>query len=189
MKKYVHLVALLLVVGFVYYSFYSLMPQSYSDKDTAKTEFSTQRALEHLAVIAAEPHYLGSSGHAKVRDYITEQLEALGLAVTIQEGYDFNSNWGSLVKPKNILARIKGSGDGPALLLLSHYDSAQSASHGASDAGSGVVTILESLRAYLEGGNTPTNDIIICFTDSEELGLDGAELFVNGQRCRAGAQL
>ena len=52
-------------------------------------------------------------------------------------------------------------------------------SFGASDAGSGLVTILESVRAYLASGKTPKNDIIILFTDGEELGLDGAELFVN----------
>jgi len=63
---------------------------------------------------------------------------------------------------------------------MSHYDSApHSASYGASDAGSGVVTVLESVRAYLASGAKPKNDIIICFTDSEELGLDGASLFVN----------
>jgi hypothetical protein len=41
------------------------------------------------------------------------------------------------------------------------------------------VTILESLRAYKASGKQPKNDIIILFTDGEEIGLDGAELFVN----------
>ncbi len=76
------------------------------------------------------------------------------------------------------MARIEGSGDGNALLLMSHYDSAMHSSPGASDAASGVATILEGLRAYLASGNTPENDIIILFTDAEELGLNGADLFV-----------
>src|SRR5690606_5940330 len=63
--------------------------------------------------------------------------------------------------------------------LLSHYDSALVPSFGASDAGSGVVTILESVRAYLASKNQPKNDIIILFSDAEEIGLDGAKLFVN----------
>jgi Zn-dependent M28 family amino/carboxypeptidase len=51
---------------------------------------------------------------------------------------------------KNILAQIKGSESGKALLLLSHYDSApHSFSKGASDDASGVATILESVRAFL----------------------------------------
>ncbi|MCB0466396.1 MAG: M28 family peptidase, partial [Aequorivita sp.] len=32
---------------------------------------------------------------------------------------------------------------------------------------------------YLASGNTPKNDIIILFSDAEEIGLDGAKLFVN----------
>ena len=64
-------------------------------------------------------------------------------------------------------------------MLLSHYDSALTPSYGASDAGSGVVTILETLRAYKASGKKPKNDIVVLFTDAEEVGLDGARLFVN----------
>src|SRR5690606_39231039 len=43
---------------------------------------------------------------------------------------------------------------------------------------SGVATILEGVRAFLESGERPKNDIIILFSDAEELGLNGADLFV-----------
>jgi len=62
---------------------------------------------------------------------------------------------------------------------MSHYDSGLHSSLGASDAGSGVVTILEGVRAFLANGETPENDIIILLTDGEELGLLGAQAFVN----------
>jgi hypothetical protein len=63
--------------------------------------------------------------------------------------------------------------------LLSHYDSApHSFSYGASDDASGVATILESIRAFLHNKTVPKNDIIILFSDAEELGLNGAALFV-----------
>jgi len=85
-----------------------------------------------------------------------------------------------LVKSKNILARIKGTNNTKALLLLSHYDSApHSFSKGASDDASGVATILEGVRAFLYSKNPQKNDIIILFSDAEELGLNGAALFVN----------
>ena len=42
-----------------------------------------------------------------------------------------------------------------------------------------MVTILETLRAYILNGKKPKNDIIVLFTDAEEVGLDGARLFVN----------
>ena len=42
-----------------------------------------------------------------------------------------------------------------------------------------MVTILEGLRAYLANNKQPKNDIIILFSDAEELGLLGASAFVN----------
>ena len=65
------------------------------------------------------------------------------------------------------------------MVLLSHYDSNSHSSLGASDAGSGVVTILESVRAFLAQHKTPKNDIHIVITDAEEMGLLGAKAFVD----------
>jgi len=171
-------IACLLIILAIYWSFSALMPSKISTLNTDSNLFSTERALVHLAAISQEPHYVGSEGHTTVRDYIVKELEKLGLETQIQEGYSI-SKWGNMAKPKNILARIAGSDTSKALMLLSHYDSSPHSSLGASDAGSGVVTILEGIRAFLESGEVPKNDIIICITDSEELGLNGADLFVN----------
>jgi len=154
------------------------MPQSGRDASTPNTEFSSDRALIPLKEISKAPHYVGTQEHERVREYLVDQFEDLGLEVTIQEGFVLNTKWKSLDRAKNIVTKIKGTTEGKALLLLSHYDSALTPSFGASDAGSGVVTILESVRAYLASGKTPKNDIIILITDAEELGLDGARLFV-----------
>ena len=64
-------------------------------------------------------------------------------------------------------------------MLLSHYDSSPHSSLGASDAGSGVVTILEGIRVFLAKNKQPKNDIIILISDAEELGLLGAKAFVD----------
>jgi len=170
--------ALLLIILAIYWSYSALMPNKISSLDTDDNSFSTQRALVHLKAISKQEHYLGSDAHELVRDYILKELHNLGLETQIQEGYSI-SKWGNLSKPKNILARIKGSQTGKALMLLSHYDSRPHASFGASDAGSGVVTILEGIRAFLSELKTPKNDIIILITDGEELGLNGADIFVN----------
>lgn len=157
------------------------MPQKSSTASVAEAEFSTERALIPLQKISEKPHYITSEAHTDVRNYIIDELKKLGLEPQVQEGYIVSSSWGNspmIDKPKNIIARIKGSGSGKALLLMSHYDSALVPSYGASDAGSGVVTILEGLRAYFAIGAKPKNDIIILFTDAEEVGLDGAKLFV-----------
>ena len=178
MKRFQSLISFFLIIGLVYLSFYSLMPKSGTPASISETKFSTERALIHLKEITKAPHYIGTEEHARVREYIVEQLNGLGLETEIQEGFIMNTKWKSLDKPKNILAKIKGSGNGKSLLLLSHYDSALTPSFGASDAGSGVVTILETIRAFQASAKTPTNDIIILFTDAEEVGLDGARLFV-----------
>ncbi|PCI07210.1 MAG: peptidase M28 [Flavobacteriaceae bacterium] len=179
MNRFQRLASFVLILGLVYFSFYSLMPQSGEPATIPLTKFSSERALIPLKEISKAPHYIGTEEHERVREFIIQELQKLGLETQVQEGFVMNPKWKSLDKSKNILAKIEGTRDGKALLILSHYDSALTPSFGASDAGSGVVTILESVRAYLASGRKPTNDIIILITDAEEVGLDGARLFTN----------
>lgn len=179
MKKIDAVLSLLLIIALAYYSFCSLSPNYIGDEVAPATEFSVDRALQPLSEISKKPHYLGSEGHEEVREFLITELRKLGLDPHIQKGFSLNPESKTLNKPINIIGRIKGSEEGKALLLLSHYDSALVPSFGASDAGSGLVTILESVRAYLASREQPKNDIIILFSDAEEIGLDGAKLFVN----------
>jgi hypothetical protein len=172
------LLSVLFLFGIIYWIFYAMMPQSVSKEEGSLSAFSTQRALKKLEVIAKEPHYVGAENHKVVADFLVEELKNLGLETTLQEGYTL-TDWGNLVKSKNILARIKGTSNSKALLLLSHYDSApHSKSLGASDDGTGIVAILEGIRTFLHNNSEHKNDIIILFSDAEELGLNGAALFV-----------
>ena len=158
--------------------FYFMMPQNYDKTEASLAEFSTKRALEKVKTISQKPHFVGSKNHEVVAQYLIKELKNLGLSPTIQEGFTL-SDGGTLVKSKNIIAKINGSSSNKALLLLSHYDSApHSFSPGASDDASGVATILESVRAFLYNKTAHKNDIIILFSDAEELGLNGAALFV-----------
>lgn len=175
--KLTRTLALLLLVLAVYYSLKSLMPSN-TEKAIAQTSFSIDNALEHVEKLSMQPHAVGFKGHTNALNYVVAELKKMGLQTITQEGYTAG-DWGNLSKVTNILARIKGSEDGKALLLLSHYDSSTHSSLGASDAASGVATILEGVRAFLEEKKTPKNDIIILITDAEELGLNGADLFVN----------
>ncbi|WP_340201517.1 M28 family peptidase [Ascidiimonas sp. W6] len=178
MKKYSIVISFLILVAAVYTTFYNRLPQKINPENAPKTEFSAARALKHVKKISEKPHYVGAPAHAEVRDYVIDELQKLGLQTGIHEGMN-SGDYGNLSKATNIMARIEGTSKGKALLLLSHYDSSPHSSYGASDAGSGVATILEGLRAYLAAGKKPTNDIIILITDGEELGLNGADLFVN----------
>lgn len=178
MKPTTAVLSFLLLLGLAYWSFEGSMPSAKPDADLTETSFSTDRAMEHVSELSKEPHAVGFPAHAKVREYLMANLKSLGLQPQLQSGY-IAGDRGSVSHPINILARIPGKQKGKALLLLSHYDSQPHSSFGASDAGSGVATILEGIRAFLASGQQPVNDVIILFTDSEELGLNGAELFVN----------
>jgi len=146
------------------------------------TDFSAERAIEHLKVIAREPHPTGSIANARVRDYLVEQLKQEGLEPQIQRTgvaslmEDFPGPYGAGTV-ENILARLKGSNSTGVVLLMAHYDSVAPAP-GATDDGSGVVTLLETVRA-LSSGNPPRNDVVIVFTDGEELGTVGVQGFVD----------
>ena len=178
MKRFPSTISFLLLLAAIYWGFHTSMPIYEEDVSAPQTTFSTDRALKHVKEISKEPHAIGFPAHKKVQHYIVSELEKMGLQTSLQTGYSVG-DWGNMSKPENIIARIEGSGTGKALLLLSHYDSHPHSSLGASDAGSGVATVLESVRAFLGKGNKPKNDIIVLFTDGEELGLNGADLFVS----------
>ncbi|MCY3548330.1 MAG: M20/M25/M40 family metallo-hydrolase [Gemmatimonadetes bacterium] len=144
------------------------------------TVFSSARAMAHVHRIAAEAHPPGSPAHAGVREYLMEELRRLGHEPAIQTATSITGSGGSLTAAtiRNVLARIPGSEPGGrAVLVTAHYDS-RGIARGAADDGSGVAAILESMRA-LAAGPGLRNDLIVLFTDAEEIGLLGARAFVD----------
>ncbi|WP_224485100.1 M28 family peptidase [Robertkochia aurantiaca] len=191
MKRIAAAATLLLLILAVIWRFQKLTPNPDDPSVQIPAEsFSNTRAFDHVRAMSVAPHYVGSRAHDSVRNYIIGELKAMGLQVETQEGYTAG-DWGSLSKAVNIIATIEGSDDSreEALVLMSHYDSQPHSSHGAGDAASGVAVILEGIRAYLAQGNIPENDVIILITDAEELGLNGAELFVKKHELRQKAAL
>ena len=179
MKKSIpSLFASLFIFVVVYCIFFSMTPQFNIENNVALSEFSVNRVKIIVKNIAQKPHYIGSENHKNVMNYLFSELNNMGLKPSIQSGFTLTES-GILTKSSNIIARIKGSDSSKALLLLSHYDSApHSKSKGASDNGSGVATILEGIRTFLNNKSPHKNDIIILFSDAEEVGLNGAALFV-----------
>ena len=72
----------------------------------------------------------------------------MGIEPEIQtaEMYDPGSFWAATVK--NIIVRLPGTENSKSVLIMGHYDSARD-SYGASDDGSAVVTMLETIRILL----------------------------------------
>ena len=179
MKRVSTIVSILIILGVIYWSFADLKPSINTSKSNSATEFSLENALNHLKKISKEPHYAGSKEHKNVQNYIVSELQKMGFETEIQTQTAINKKWFVATTVENIIAKLKGTGSEKALLLLTHYDSSPHSSLGASDAGSGVVTILEGLRAFLAKNETPKNDLIILISDAEELGLLGAQAFVD----------
>ena len=164
---------------FVWLSLRGSSPPAAIGPDAAPGVFSSGRALVQLRTITQRPHPVGSLEHDVVRDYILREISAQGLTPSVQTTTAVNRRWTGVLRTgmvQNLLARLKGTEPGKAVLLVAHYDSFPQA-FGASDDGAGVVTLLETLRA-LKAGSPLKNDVIFLFTDGEESGLLGANAFV-----------
>lgn len=142
--------------------------------------FSADRAFRDLEIIAEEPHPMGiSPAHAEVRDYLIQEIRKLGLDPEVQKTNGVRvveSGWVIAGAVENILVRVPGTDPDGVILLSSHYDSTPGGP-GGSDSGSGVVVILELLRA-LNAGPAIRHDVIFFFSDGEEPGTIGAHAFV-----------
>ena len=163
-------------------AFYCITPPVVVPITAPAAEFSASRTIEHLKVITREPHPTGSNANARVRDYLIQQLQQLGVEPQVQRTgitslLDIYPGPYAAGTVENVMARLRGTGSTGAVLLMAHYDSVSTAP-GATDDGSGVVTLLETLRA-LKNGAPLRNDIIFLFTDGEELGEVGSQGFVS----------
>lgn len=178
-SKIIKVFIILLIIAFpILNGFFQLIPPPLETSEIPLTEFSTGRALKYLEVITKDPHPVGSTEHANVRDFILKTLTELGLTPQVQKSdvtyvskdkkYD--------VEVENIVVRINGtSGEGKIIMLVTHYDTVPG-SPGAADDGFGVATLLETARA-LKAGAPLQNNILLLFSDGEELGLLGSKAF------------
>lgn len=172
--------AALLVIGlFALLTFYSQRPPSARSESASPEDFSAMRAVSHVRAIANEPRPIGSAAHSRARDYIFNQLTAIGLSPEVQNASSINQHrTGPFIgaRVENVVAVLKGTDSVNSVLLAAHYDSVPT-SLGASDDGAGVATLLEVSRC-LRAGQPLKNDVVFLFTDGEELGLLGARAFV-----------
>jgi hypothetical protein len=141
--------------------------------------FSAERARVHLRELTRSPRPIGSAAHAEVRAYLLDALRQLGLDPELQHATGVRRS-GDTIRAAalvNIVARLPGVASSGAIVLLAHYDSVPN-SPGAGDAGNGVAAILETVRA-LRAGPPMRNDVIVLITDAEEVGLLGAQAYVD----------
>ncbi|MVM35893.1 M20/M25/M40 family metallo-hydrolase [Spirosoma sp. HMF4905] len=181
------LLLLLVLLALATWSIYLTNPPQAKPASAPITEFSAGRAMQPLEHIAQEPHAMGTPGHARVRTYLLDALRGLGLEPQVQEATyiepTIQSGYAGMFSAVtegayvyNIMARLKGTQAGKAVLLLAHYDS-QPNTLAAADDGAGVAAILETVRAIRQSGPLQ-HDVIVLLTDGEEYGLFGAKAFL-----------
>jgi hypothetical protein len=160
-------------------SIYKERPPENVPASAIPADFSSERAMRHVEAISHTAHPVGSVEHAHVQEYILGEVASMGVASAEQESTVVTDRWGvpyRAAKVRNILARLKGTGQGKSVLLACHYDSVPTGP-GASDDGVAVAALLETLRA-LKAGEPLKNDVIFLFSDGEEGGMLGAKAFV-----------
>jgi Peptidase family M28 len=175
-----NLIALLIVVGVVCFTLYRLNAPSAEAANAPAAAFASGRAMIHVQNIAQRPHPMGSAEHAVVRDYIVKELTTLGVNPEIKKAIIVSERSNTPViagTVENIIARVEGSSNTKAIMLTAHYDSVPTGP-GASDDGTAVASMLETLRA-LKAGPALKNDVIFLFADGEEIDLLGAQAMVN----------
>jgi len=145
----------------------------------ADTEgFSAIKAMDHLNIMASEIHHMGTAENRKVKNYILNQFDELGIPTEVFVGHS-QHNWGAgyirIGRTENIIATIKGKSSEKAVMVVGHYDSVLG-SPGAADDVHSVACMLEI--AKILKNEEHDNDIIFLITDGEERGLFGAKAFV-----------
>jgi hypothetical protein len=139
------------------------------EPSASQITFSTDRAMQDLEVVAAEPHPIGSPAQDVVRDYIVAQAAELGLQAEVQTD--------AVTGGDNVIVRLPGTNDDDLdVLVTGHYDSAPG-SPGAGDNGVSVVAMLEAMRVISADDPLP-NDVVFLFTDGEERGQTGIASFL-----------
>lgn len=142
--------------------------------DAPEDEFSAGRALQYTQAMEVGPHWTGSSGNARIRDYLVEQLGAIGLDVEVQPADVVQPDYLVAAHVENVVARLPGSEGSQAILFVVHYDSVASGPGGSYHAFN--ASLIETART-LAADPQYKNDILFLFTDGEEWGYLGAKAF------------
>jgi hypothetical protein len=158
--------------------------------DASAIQFSAARADAALGRLLGPqtPHPAGSPENDAVRTRLLAEFAALRIPAQVRPGFSCHSvrQWGAVMcgAVRNVVASVS-PGTGRQVLLMAHLDSVP-AGPGAADDGSGVATILETIRALKARGATGANPVSVLITDGEEAGLLGAAAFFADPQARAG---
>jgi putative pyoverdin transport system ATP-binding/permease protein len=165
---------LLTLVSFLFFGVFGFIsltvlrtPQMVSPNHST-TEFSAERAFNHVQEIARKMHPVGTAENENVRNYILAVAQQLGLQSEIVEAETLEKIRDEIKggTTKNILVKIPGTEGNHKIAFSSHYDSTPY-SYGAADNGAAVGMMLETMRV-IKTEKPLKNDLLFIFTDGEE---------------------
>ena len=144
------------------------------------------KAIDDVRVLSADDmqgRAPGTPGSEKARAYILSRFAQIGLSPIgdkFEQPFTYAKRDGSTVQGTNLVARIKGTQGGEAMVVSAHYDHLGVREgqiyNGADDNASGVAGLLAVAEAFK--AKPPKHDVILAVVDAEEGGLRGAKAFV-----------
>ncbi len=130
--------------------------------------FDGQKALDHVrALVALGPRPAGSPALGKTRDYIKQELAALGLK-TEEQAFDASTPAGT-IRMVNLRAMVGGTFAAKRIIIAGHYDTKlfkDVTFVGANDGGSSTAFLIELARVLVRA--PPATPIELLFLDGEE---------------------
>lgn len=146
------------------------------------------KALDDIRTLSADDmqgRAPGTPGSEKARAYVLSRFAQIGLSPIgerFEQPFSFTKRDGSTAQGVNLVARIKGTGGGKAMVVSAHYDHLGVRNgeiyNGADDNASGVAGLLAVAEAFKV--KPPKHDVIFAVVDAEESGLRGARAFAAG---------
>ena len=138
------------------------------------SEFSTDRAMEHLRMLAGTigPRPMGSPAERKAMEYALGRLKAFGCQDTFIMPFTFAA--GVNTRSGIAVGVLKGE-TGRIIVIGGHIDSEGPEVPGANDNGSGAACVLELARILAQKPRHST--FLFCLWGGEEMGLCGSQYF------------
>jgi len=141
-------------------------------------------ALEFLSSDALQGRRTGSEGSAQARAYLVQAFEDAGVLDPgngFENPFEITTRRGDTLQGVNVVGWIRGSETPDRYIVVSaHYDHVgvrgEQIYNGADDNASGSTAVVE--LAYALAADPPKNSVILAIFDAEEIGLNGAEAFV-----------
>src|SRR5512140_643424 len=141
-----------------------------------QTGFSTERAMEHLRILAGRigPRPMGSPAEHLALEYALQRLKEFGCQDTFlmhfTEAAGVNTSSGIAV------GVLRGE-SGRIIVIGGHIDSSGPEVPGANDDGSGAACVLEAARVLGQSPHHAT--LLFCLWGGEEQGLCGSRYFAD----------